>query len=1051
MQQYYRFKKRHPDCVLLFRVGDFYEMFDDDAVRVSQAIGLTLTQRSAGVPMAGVPHHQLENYLRRLTLRGFRVAVCEQLIDASLAKGIVPRAVTRVITPGTLVDEALLESDASVAVAAVCVAAREGKSSSQAGRPDANRAAVAIAEVSTGSFIVVECDVNAIGDELARRGVRELLFADMGKGNGPGELSGLVSDNGPLRALGVSALARPAWHFRPEEALESLRKQYGVRTLAGFGLRDDEACVFAAGALLRYLEETQTAGAEEAKEVASSGIAVRRGSLKHLRPPKKEDASGHLIIDAVSLRSLEIERTMREVGGIGGGASGGNGSGKGGVSVGGGDGTLLGVFAFAGNGKGSARTAMGKRALRDWICRPLLDIGEIERRQSGVSLFVEQRELAARVGDVLAGIQDVARIGGRVSLARATPRDIVVLAQAVLACGGLSEIVSGAPALAQVHGALLKCVKSLRVFAERTTAMCVDNPPGHMRDGGLIKDGVDATLDEARLLERDAGAWLAKYQAELIAQHDLPSLKVGYNKVAGYFIELPTVQARSAPVELKRMQTLRNAERYTTPLLSEFERKVTTAQSRALERERELFIELCDAALGEVHAIAGLAEAIATVDVLLAFADKAAHRQWVKPTLNDRVGLRIEQGRHPVLDELLGGSSGGGGCVPNDCELGTKARGHEGTEGETKRQRDEETKSHASQSASTSSLSSTPSLALLTGPNMAGKSTYIRMVALVTILAHTGSFVPAASATIGITDRVFTRIGADDALHAGQSTFMVEMVETANILHHATGRSLVILDEVGRGTSTLDGLSLAWGIVEYLGGVGEKSEGASERTSEQGRKKATTRETNDSHPSFALPRTPRTLFATHYHELTELEERYPSKIRNLQVAVREWPAGGEHAEIVFLHRILPGRADQSYGLHVARLAGMPKDVISRAREVLGTLAVHQHGTGIADGSGDRGSDVSDGAGDARNRSSGSNVASEAHASAKVKGKRGRVDVSGVSAVAAADADGQMALFKEYVPHPAVDALKELKLDAMTPLQAFDVLRKLQDKVQETRD
>lgn len=978
MLQYYRFKKRHPDCVLLFRVGDFYEMFDDDAVKVSQAIGLTLTQRSAGVPMAGVPHHQLENYLRRLTLRGFRVAVCEQLIDASQAKGIVPRAVTRVITPGTVVDEALMESDASIALAAVCVAPREAKSTT-------HLAALAITEVSTGLFVVVECDVNSIADELARRGVRELLFADMGKGNAQEELAGVVEEVGALRALGISSHARPAWHFRPEEALESLRKQYGVKTLAGFGLRDDEACVFAAGALLRYLEETQTAGEEETKEVASVGLTVRRGSLKHLRPPKREDASGHLVIDAVSLRSLEIERTMREVGIVGGA------SGKNATSAG--DGTLLGVFAFAGLGKGSARTPMGKRALRDWICRPLLDIAAIERRQSGVSLLVEQRDLAARIGEVLAGIQDVARIGGRVSLARATPRDIVVLAQAALACGGLSEIVSGAPALADVHAALTKCVKSLRKFAERTVAICVDNPPGHLRDGGLIKDGVDAALDEARLLERDAGAWLAKYQAELIAQHDLPSLKVGYNKVAGYFIELPTAQARSAPVELKRMQTLRNAERFTTPLLSEFERKVTTAQGRALERERELFLELCDAALAEVHAIAGLADAIATIDVLLAFADKAAHRQWIKPRLTDGVGLRIDQGRHPVLDELLGGSAGG--CVPNDCELGTE---------ETKRRRDEETELEGKQGVAT------PSLALLTGPNMAGKSTYIRMVALVTILAHTGSFVPAAGATIGLTDRVFTRIGADDALHAGQSTFMVEMVETANILHHATGRSLVILDEVGRGTSTLDGLSLAWGIVEYLGGVRESDS-------------AKVRKSKGDKNTLAL--SPRTLFATHYHELTELEDRYPNRIRNLHVAVREWPAGGDHAEIVFLHRILPGRADQSYGLHVARLAGMPKDVILRAKDVLGTLAVHQHGAGIVEGAA---------------KSNG------VEQSEKAKGKRGRVDVSAVSS--ADNSSGQLALFKEYVPHPAVDALKELKLDAMTPLQAFDALRKLHGLTQD---
>jgi DNA mismatch repair protein MutS len=984
MQQYYRFKKRHPDCVLLFRIGDFYELFDDDAVKVSQAIGLTLTQRTAGVPMCGMPFHQLETYLKRLTTRGFRVAVCEQLIEASLAKGVVPRAVTRVITPGTLVDESLLESDASVAVGAVVVEA--------AAKGEPTRLALAAAEVATGTFTVVECSPASLVDELTRRSVKELLFADLdGSGAVPAELRGVQS---ALANIGVALAPRPSWHFRGQESLDTLKKHFQVATLAGFGLRDDEPSVRAAGALLSYLQETQTAGEEESREAEAALVAatasgkastggptkgksadssggagsvlatVRRGSLRHLRPPRRDDAGGALVIDAVSLRSLEVERTMRE-------------GGTRGVMVGGGSGTvidptLVGVFLGAGAGRGTPRTAMGKRALREWICRPLRDLTRIAERRRAVGLFVEQRELGERVGTGLARVQDIARIAGRIALARATPRDLVGLARSIVACGEVSDALDQAEAVDSWRRVIAEQAGNkdgpLRGLAEEILGICVEEPPAHLRDGGLIRDGVDPTLDEARLLERDAGAWLAKYQAELIETHKLPSLRVGYNKVAGYFIELPEAQARNAPPELKRMQTLRNVERFTSPVLGEFERKVTTAQARALERERELFQGLCDKAVARVHGISTLAEAVGAIDVLLAFADKAALRGWVAPEVVERPVLSIEQGRHPVLDEILGGGGGGEGCVANDCGLG------------------EVTKSQASEDSSTGTSPTTSSLALITGPNMAGKSTYIRMVALLTILAHAGSFVPASAMTVGVTDRIFTRIGADDALHAGQSTFMVEMVETAQILHHATARSLVILDEVGRGTSTLDGLSLAWAIVEHLAG----EEGA------QG---------------------PRTLFATHYHELTELEDRMPGRVMNLHVAVREWPAGEDHAEIVFLHRILPGRTDQSYGLHVARLAGMPKGVVTRAREVLKTLAVHEAGVGGA----------------ARAADANPNPPALPEGGARKARQR---------------EEGQMALFREYVAHPAVDALREVKLDHLTPLQAFDQLRKLKELTQE---
>jgi len=893
MQQYHRFKQRHPDCVLLFRIGDFYEMFGDDAVTVSKAIGLTLTQRTEGVPMAGVPFHQLDTYLKKLIAAGFRVAVAEQLVEASQAKGVVPRAVTRVLTPGTLVDDGLIEPDTGGAVAAVAFT----------GEGDASPAALAVVDVSTGEFVVLRCAATEIVDELARRRVLELLYCDTGSGV-PSRVATL------LAALRIAGTPRPAWHFRPDEARQTLVDHFGVSTLRGFGLADDAPEVLPAGAALRYVLETQTLNEQDAR-TAPKGFL--RPTLAHLRPPRAEDHAAHCVIDAVSLRALEIERTVRGDEGSGG--------------------SLLGVFI--GPGRTSiTRTPMGRRLLRDWLCRPLLARDAIEARQHRVSTLVEDRELADELGSLLAQIQDVPRIAARLALARVTPRDLVGLARSLTSAEELAECVAGAPALAGLCGELREVAARTGSAAREVTRTCVDAPPPHLREGGLIRDGVDPVLDEARLLQRDAGAWLAEYQKRLIEEHQLPGLKVGYNRVFGYYIELPQAQARQAPEVLRRTQTLRNAERYTTPELSQYEQKVTTAQSRALERERDLFAGMCASLAGLQAEIARYSSAVAELDATLGFANKAQERGWVRPEIVDEPVLVIHAGRHPVLDELLQGT-----FVANDVELGG---------------------SLASEAL--------PPLALITGPNMAGKSTFIRQTALISLLALSGSFVPADRARVGLIDRIFTRIGADDALHAGQSTFMVEMIETANILNHATGRSLVVLDEVGRGTSTLDGLSLAWAIAEHLA----RPDGAT--------------------------RGPRALFATHYHELTELESRFAGLVRNLHVAVREWPGGGEHAEIVFLHRILPGRTDQSYGVHVARLAGVPATVVRRAREVLRTLAVHHNG-----------------------------------------------QLGGIEQASPAprhDGNGQFSLFTEYLPHPVVNQLAELKLDALTPLQAFDELRRL---------
>jgi len=933
MQQYYRFKRQHPDCILLFRIGDFYEMFDDDAVTVSKAIGLTLTARQGGVPLAGVPYHQLETYLRRLVAQGFRVAVCEQVEDAAQAKGLVQRDVTRVITPGTLVDESLLDDSASVHLAALCF-------------PDAgddSRVGIATVEVSTGAFIVTETSAAGVIDELASRGVRELLFAEVGDGKAPPRVDRI------LRALGASATPRPAWQFRTDEARRVLCEHFRVNTLGGFGLRDDDAALPAAGAALLYLKETQARDAEAARDGSSAaqraecvGTTSRpRATLDHLRPPRRQSSTDTCIIDAVSLRSLEVERTIRadspQSASVGGR-----------VAV---DPSLVGLFMRAGVGQGTPRTPMGKRLLRDWLCRPLRETAQIQARHAAVAMLVDARRTADEVGEQLANVQDVARISGRIALGRVTPRDLVALGRSCAAVGDLLVVLHRASGL-ESHVARLQSIRdALVTLSKRLLETCVDEPPPHLREGGLIKDGVDAALDEARLLQRDAGTWLAAYQERLASEMNLPGIKVGYNKIFGYYIELTAAQAKNAPPTLARKQTLKNAERYTTPELHEFERKVSTAEGRALERERAIFDQMCGLCASKLSDIAEYAAVVAELDVLLAFSDRAHRRGWTRPEMTDTRSLSIHAGRHPVLEELLGAD-----FVPNDCELGQPGQ----------------------------NTSDPARVALITGPNMAGKSTFIRQVALITLLAHAGSFVPADRAAIGVCDRIFTRIGADDALHAGQSTFMVEMTETANILNHATPRSLVILDEIGRGTSTLDGLSLAWAIAEFL--AREESAGDS----------------------------PRTLFATHYHELTDLEERLPGRVKNLHVAVREWPGPDGHSEIIFLHRILPGRADQSYGIHVARLAGLPADVVSRAREVMSSLAVEHDGRSVAGGNGSAGLSTS----------------------------AGRADTKAVPRQH--DSGGQFSLFTQYLEHPAVIELKKIKIDSLSPLQAFDALRKLKE-------
>jgi DNA mismatch repair protein MutS len=861
MQQHRRFKQQHPDCVLFFRMGDFYELFYDDAKLAAKVLGLTLTQRTEGIPMAGVPYHSVDGYLRRMLKAGHRVAICEQVEDPATAKGVVKRDVTRLVTPGTLTDDTLLDEARENPLAAVQFL-------------DDDHVAIAHAELSTGSFGVAELSAAALADELGRIGPSELLYVETADRQAPARVRQAAD------AIGCSLTPRPAWQFRPAEATEQLLQQFAVTTLAGFGLAEGDAVIGPAGAVVSYLLETQR---------------TEDGRLPHLQPPRRFQQADHLVIDQVSLRSLEIERTMR---------------------TGETSGSLLGTIS-------DCRTPMGKRMLRRWLCYPLRSREAIEQRQTVVAAIIDDPQLSDDLAKLLGGVQDIQRISARLGIGRCSPRDLVGLGESVTDVAGLRELLGERPALRRQHDKLTELAEPLGTLAQSLAAACIDSPPAHLRDGGLIREGYDKQLDEYRSLERDSNTWLAAYQKRLADEHGIGTLKVGYNKVFGYYIEITHAHAAKVPDHFTRKQTLKNAERYITPELKDYENKVLSASSKAIAREQELFARLCGEAgklLPQLHAFA---ETVAELDVLASFARRAVRHRYVRPSIVDEPVLHIAEGRHPVLDEILADR-----FVPNDVELGGAA--DEGA-----------------------------SLALITGPNMAGKSTYIRQTALLTLLAHTGCFIPARSATIGLTDRIFTRIGASDELHAGQSTFMVEMTETANITHHATERSLVILDEIGRGTSTLDGLALAWAITEHLAG-----------------------------------RRCRTLFATHYHELTELAEQYDN-VMNLNVTVREWAD-----EVVFLHRIARGATDRSYGIHVAKIAGLPPQVVQRANELMGQLAVH----------------------------------------------------TGTPAVKPAATDGptrdaaQMGLFTEYVEHPAVTQLRETDLDSLTPLAAFDLLRKLREEL-----
>ena len=805
-RQYHRIKAEHRDAILMFRLGDFYEMFYDDAVNAARALSLTLTARGRGTrneaPMCGVPYHAADGYIARLIGHGYRVAICDQVEDARGARGLVKRAVTRVVSPGTVIDTAHLPAREPNYIAAVQL-----RGEAERGRPS-DGYGCAFLDLSTGDFRLAEHRGprarQALIDQIAGYAPREILH--------PEELplSGLLSSGS---ADGVLDDPAPAWTFAPETARRTLLKLFGTSSLEGFGCEGRDLALGAAGALIHHLQETQKA------------------DLGHLTRMVWHEPGDVMVIDATTRRTLEIVHNARD---------------------GGRDGTLLSILD-------RTETAMGGRLLRDWLLRPLLDRAAIEERHDAVEFLLAHDSERTRLRELLSRVHDLERLLARCSLGAANARDLASLRDSLEVLpdlAGLGVSFTASPLAGQVAG--MDILDDLRGHLARAMA---DIPPAGLRDGGMLRDGYDAGLDELRSLRRDGQAYLAAVESRERARTGITSLKVRYNKVFGYYIEVSHANRDRVPADYQRKQTLVGAERFTTAELKEYEARVLSAQERGTALEYDLFVALRDEVTRAAPRLRRTAAAVATLDALAALAETAAVCGYTRPRIDDSQRIVIRDGRHPVVERLLSEER----FVPNDCVI-------DAADGQ---------------------------ILVLTGPNMGGKSTYLRQVALITLLAQSGSFVPAAEASIGLVDRIFSRVGASDNLASGQSTFLVEMNETANILNNATPRSLILLDEVGRGTSTFDGLSIAWAVAEYL----------------------------HDHAAVAA----RTLFATHYHELTELALLRP-RVRNLTMTVREW-----NDSIVFLRQVREGAADRSYGIQVARLAGLPAAVIDRAREVLANL------------------------------------------------------------------------------------------------------------------
>ena len=795
MQQYQRLRKSiPPDTLLLFRLGDFYEMFFDDAKEASALLNVALTKRN-GVPMCGVPYHAAQGYIRRLISAGRRVAVCDQMSEPQPGRKIVDREVTQIISAGTVSELSWLDAKRANYLGAIYA--------------DGDAFGFAYADLSTGEFRLTQAhDQRSLHDEIARVSPAELLISSEQKAE-TGEID---------RALEYDSYA-----FLPEQAIFTLCEHFKVKSLDGFGCAQMPAAVAAAGAIVHYLKHQ-----------------LRR-KIDHLTSLRCDAPADHVLLDSATQANLELVESR--------GAR---------------DASLLSVID-------RTITPMGARKLRTWILQPLRDLTELQRRQQMVGQLLQESDLLGSIRAELKSIRDIERAAGRLSQASGNARDLIALKTSLQQIpalkrelGKLIERLSfGTEPADRSHLShafhLQNAIREMPALAEKLANALLDDPPLALKEGGIFRDGYDADLDGLRQASRDGKSWISHLQEREIVATGIKSLKVRYNSVFGYFIEITKSNLANVPAHYTRKQTTVGGERFITPELKEMEAKVLGADDRAQNLEYQLFQKLRDETLREIEPIQQTADAIAVLDVLCALAETARLFRYCRPELNDSLRLVIKDGRHPVLDQNLVDEK----FVPNDTEL----------DGQTIR------------------------MAIVTGPNMAGKSTYIRQVALIVLMAQIGSFVPAESAEVGLVDRIFTRVGASDDLARGQSTFMVEMNETANIVNNATERSLVILDEIGRGTSTFDGLSIAWSVAEFL----------------YDKIKA------------------RTLFATHYHELTKLAEDRKG-VCNLNVAVREW-----NEQIIFLRKIIPGGADKSYGIQVARLAGLPKDILDRAKEILAHL------------------------------------------------------------------------------------------------------------------
>jgi len=864
MQQYREIKARHRDAIVLFRMGDFFEMFEEDAEVGARALGLTLTSRNNGgaadVPLAGVPVRAVGEYVRRLVAQGFRVAVCDQVEDPKLAKGIVRREVIETVTPGAAFADDLLEGRRNNYLCALYTGGADRKSG----------VGLAAIDLSTGEFRLATVPAADAEAAMSRWAPRELLIA---RGHGSPSAVGLA---------GTLVTERDAWEFDPAAGRADIAQHFGVQSLDGFGVGpDDSPSLGAAGALLRYLGELQP------------------GGVPHLMRPVVEPSGGVMPLDEMTRRNLELTESLR---------------------TGEAEGTLLSVLD-------ATCTPMGARQLRQWLLAPLTQRAAIEARLDRVAALVADSLALTAARKALDGVRDLERLAGKVAAARVTPRELRSLGDSILRLPAVMAAVARL-ATKEPFAPLIAQWDACDEIGDAITGTLVDRPPQCVGDEPTVAPGVDAALDELRALRDGGRDKIAEVQAAERARTGISSLKVGYNRVFGYFIEVTNAHRSAVPADYQRRQTLTGAERYVTPALKEYEERVLTAAEHIEARERELFESLRARVAREVPRLQCAARVVAEVDALASFADVAVRERYVRPVMTDGQGLEIVAGRHPVVERMMPRDK----FIPNDLRLDAAAR-----------------------------------VIILTGPNMAGKSTVLRQVGLLVLMAQAGSFVPASSATVGIADRLFTRVGASDNLVRGQSTFMVEMTETSAILHTATARSLVLLDEIGRGTSTYDGVSIAWAVTEHL------------------------------HDVLRC----RTVFATHYHELTQLADELPG-VRNFNVAVREV---GDR--VLFLHRVEPGGADRSYGIEVGRLAGMPDAVLARARAVLRLLEAEQLAPAL--------------------RSAG-------------RPRR-----------AAPDAD-QLALFAlGTAAHPVIDRLKTVDPNALTPLDALNLLAALVSQVREDSD